>query len=446
MSITGQQIIDLASKQIGKPYIWGSADYSQGGFDCSGLVQWVYGQLGISLPRVSSQQYSVGIPVDLSQAQPGDLIFYNPGESGAPAGLPGHIAIYAGGGKVIVASNPSVPIRISNVGDEGEIVGVRHIPAVVNTGSSSGPSGAVVNYSALTPYGATSNGQANIDPQTMAEQYGLSYAFMQSDPELKSLFDQAVQGNWSPEKFTAELQNTQFFQTNSDTARKTLAQMKIDPASYNQQVTQKTVTIQAQAASLGSMVSDETAKKFAQMAIMFGWNDDYMNRVLGDYVKADASGHFGGTAGKIEMGLRQLANNNGISIDDGTMLNFVKNTVKGISSVEDAQGWVRQQAAMKYPAYADQISKGVNLQDLASPYTQSLQKILELGPDAATLQDPTINAALTWKDSTGQPGVMPVWQFQNQLRTDGRWKGTQNAQDSLMASGHQVLKDFGMSF
>lgn len=441
---SGQAIINLASQFLGQPYIWGSADPSQGGFDCSGLVQYVYGQLGIQLPRVSSQQYSVGVPIDLSQAQPGDLVFYNPGDSGAPAGLPGHVAIYIGGGKVLVASNPSVPIRISNVGDEGDIEGVRHIPAVVNMTTDASGKQVPISYTALSPYGSTSNTQASIDPTTMAEQYGFSYAFMQSDPELKGLFDQAVAGNWTPEKFTAELQNTQFFQTNSDTARKTLAQMKIDPATYNQQVTQKKATIQAQAASLGSMVSDASAQKFAEMSIMFGWNDDYTNRILGDYVQADASGHFGGTAGKIEMGLRQLANNNGISIDDGTMLNFVKNVVKGLSSVEDAQGWVLQQASLKYPAYADQINKGVNLSDLAAPYTQSLQKILELGPDAATLQDPTINSALTWKDANGQPGVMPVWQFQNNLRTDPRWKGTQNAQDSLMAAGHSVLKDFGM--
>jgi len=101
---------DLATTLLADLKAFKGKQYVFGGLDCSGLVQQVYAQIGISLPRVSSQQWSSGVPVDLGSLQPGDLVFYAPGTSGAPAGLPGHVAIYIGNGQVFQALNPSTPI------------------------------------------------------------------------------------------------------------------------------------------------------------------------------------------------------------------------------------------------------------------------------------------------------------------------------------------------
>ena len=69
------RVIRLARSLVGEPYKWGG--YSpRTGFDCSGLVWYVYYQNGIDLPRISSQQFGAGSPVDRSELRPGDLVFH----------------------------------------------------------------------------------------------------------------------------------------------------------------------------------------------------------------------------------------------------------------------------------------------------------------------------------------------------------------------------------
>src|SRR5574338_190230 len=75
----------LGRTQLGVPYVYGGA--SPDGFDCSGLVMWVYGRLGITLPHNAAALFSVGRPVSLEHLRPGDLVFF--------PGL-GHVGIYVG--------------------------------------------------------------------------------------------------------------------------------------------------------------------------------------------------------------------------------------------------------------------------------------------------------------------------------------------------------------
>ena len=103
-----QQIITNAKKHLGTPYVWGGT--SPGGFDCSGLVQYVFRQSGISLPRTTTEQVKVGTYVSKSNLKPGDLVFlqntYRQGVS--------HAGIYIGNGQMIHASS-SKGVVISNL-------------------------------------------------------------------------------------------------------------------------------------------------------------------------------------------------------------------------------------------------------------------------------------------------------------------------------------------
>lgn len=101
------QVLQGASEQMGVPYVWGGT--SPSGFDCSGLVQYVYRDAGINLPRTSQQQAQAGTPVSLSNAQPGDLLFWSNG------GRVYHVAIYIGGGEYIHTPRPGRNVSIGNV-------------------------------------------------------------------------------------------------------------------------------------------------------------------------------------------------------------------------------------------------------------------------------------------------------------------------------------------
>lgn len=97
-SANGSAIVSIAMRYVGVPYVSGGS--SPSGFDCSGLTQYVYAQVGISLPRTSSAQRYAGTVVSASAAKPGDLIW-----------TPGHVAIYAGNGMQIDAPKPGDVVK-----------------------------------------------------------------------------------------------------------------------------------------------------------------------------------------------------------------------------------------------------------------------------------------------------------------------------------------------
>lgn len=137
MTASGASLIAFAKKFIGVPYVWGGT--TPKGFDCSGLVQYVYNHFGIKLPRTSEEQAMVGTKVsNYKQLQMGDLIVSDWG-----GGWGSHIAMYAGGGKLIEAPRTGVPVRIMNLDSNyrahvniyKRVKGVSSAPATVSTAS-----------------------------------------------------------------------------------------------------------------------------------------------------------------------------------------------------------------------------------------------------------------------------------------------------------------------
>jgi cell wall-associated NlpC family hydrolase len=101
-SAAGSAVVSIAMRYLGVPYLW--AGTTPDGFDCSGFTSYVYAQVGIDLPRTSSEQRYAGTEVSWADAQPGDLIW-----------SPGHIAIYAGDGMQIEAPVPGKTVRYTAI-------------------------------------------------------------------------------------------------------------------------------------------------------------------------------------------------------------------------------------------------------------------------------------------------------------------------------------------
>jgi cell wall-associated NlpC family hydrolase len=95
--------IEAALSDLGKPYVYGAE--GPDAFDCSGLIQRVYRQAGVELPRTSSEQATAGHTIPMSAIEPGDLVIYYQGHD--------HIGLYIGDGKIIHAPHPGGQVRIS---------------------------------------------------------------------------------------------------------------------------------------------------------------------------------------------------------------------------------------------------------------------------------------------------------------------------------------------
>jgi cell wall-associated NlpC family hydrolase len=111
--------VQAAESQIGVAYVWGGETPGVG-FDCSGLVQWAWGQAGVSLPRTSGAQYDATTQVPLADIQPGDLLFYGPGGSQ-------HVAMYIGGGEMVEAPESGETVHNTGVRTGDGFVGVGRV-------------------------------------------------------------------------------------------------------------------------------------------------------------------------------------------------------------------------------------------------------------------------------------------------------------------------------
>ncbi|CAL9556805.1 NlpC/P60 family protein [Streptomyces sp. enrichment culture] len=105
-----EKAIAFARAQIGKPYVWGAT--GPGSYDCSGLTQAAWKAAGVTLPRVTYDQVNAGTTVSVSQAQPGDLVFFYDDIS--------HVGLYIGDGMMIHAPKPGAYVREESIFYDGE--------------------------------------------------------------------------------------------------------------------------------------------------------------------------------------------------------------------------------------------------------------------------------------------------------------------------------------
>lgn len=146
MAIKSADLVALANQQLGKPYVFGAEGPNT--FDCSGLMQWLYGHFGVKLPRLAHEQANYGIAIPKSgPLKPGDMVF-----SSWDGRKSSHVGIYVGNNQIINAPQPGERVKLQTLtsGYLAHVDAVRRVPGVDGV---AGPTTTPAGFPIPDPFG-----------------------------------------------------------------------------------------------------------------------------------------------------------------------------------------------------------------------------------------------------------------------------------------------------
>lgn len=152
-----------------------------------------------------------------------------------------------------------------------------------------------------------------------------------------------------------------------------------------------------------------------------------------------------GTAGDFQNDLSQWASRNGLSIDRSMLAKYVGNMTLGQQTLDDVKQELRTTYLMgAYPAWADRIEKGFDPEAISRPYRSAAARLLEVEEDEISLDDPLLKRGLQGTGADGKPRVVPLYEFESEIRKDPRWDKTNNAYETYTKVGTDLLRMFGL--
>lgn len=278
-----------------------------------------------------------------------------------------------------------------------------------------------------------------LDLATAMTQYGYVSELAKTNPEIQAKLNQAVAEEWDSARFDREIRSTQWFQSRTEQQRQIAVQKATDPATYNNTLLQKQNEVYLAANRMG--LSGVNAWEVATLALENGWSDNVLQGWLADKYRAatTASGGWTGSAGEIESHIRQTWADYGLTISDATVGTYTTAVLAGRNTLGGVDNEARNYAKAAYPPFAQQLDSGLNMQQIADPYMQTMANTLELSATSVKLSDPAIKRALQGTD--GKP--LAMWDFERQLKDDARWQETKQAKNETYSVLQQVGKDWG---
>jgi len=291
------------------------------------------------------------------------------------------------------------------------------------------------------------NVKAKADGRQIAQKYAMSWAIINADPGMKAWFDGfaakyvAANGNISQEQFNLELEQQEWWKKHSATFIKDYQQSLEDPVGYEQSLASDIENMRAVAQSMGAQVDDSVIREMAVNARRFGWNQQQTQNALAMHVQA-VEGDFKGAAGGVQDELMKWAKANGLTLSPQLVESYISKAATGETNIDEIKSDIRKTyMAGSYPGWQDKINAGFDIADLAAPYVQSAQSLLE--DSNVGLDDPVVKRIMQATDANGQPRVMPLYEAEKLLRSDPRWQTTDNAYQTYAGVAHHVLRTWG---
>jgi hypothetical protein len=285
--------------------------------------------------------------------------------------------------------------------------------------------------------------------QYVAQNYGYD-AWMLANPELAPILIATAYWGWDQAHVDGALSTTTWWAQNGQAARSWQELTQTDPATAQQQVSQMSNTILAEANSLGVQLSNPAITNLATLASEFNWDSDTIHQMVAQQYASTAPGQgqgtaTGGTAAQFGDQAQQLIQQYMVPVSQGTLATWTNNAVLGTADISGFEDYLRNAATAMYPWMKTALAQGMTPQSWFSPYTSQAESILGISSDQVNWTDPKWLNALTASQPDGTTAPVNLTQFANTLRSDPTfgYQYTADAKQQAYTMAQTITDAFG---
>jgi len=276
-------------------------------------------------------------------------------------------------------------------------------------------------------------------------------------PELNQLFQKHIR-NDDVDGFMDEVYQSDWWNDpEKSTSWKNAFRLEFskDTTAWNTALSDAEDAIEALADDLYNIVIPaDILAQVARRYVYEGWaqKDEglrvWLSKQFSNQRKADTELTPGGQLLDTERVLTEAARAYGVDRDSRWVRQTARKILNPNAKFDEDDAWneIIAEAESLYPVFAGKLSKDRSVRDLGAGYINQLYRRLELAsPDEVDLSDPLLRRAFTSPNDKGEPVLMPLWQFEQEIKKDDRWQLTNNARDTYMAAGTSLLRAFGFT-
>lgn len=288
------------------------------------------------------------------------------------------------------------------------------------------------------------NNPDRLTREELAQEYGFALRLIYSVPELTDLFERAVnakQGQYTAQRFQAELQDTEWYRSNDQYYRAAWTAETLGGEDWNTQVENARLAVENRAAAIGASLTPEESDALARRFLYEGWGNNarqgLLDKALSERIQTfPQGGQFRGAAGNFVDNLKATAVANGLKYGNDWYTSAARSVASGLTTEQDWLRDIRRQAAGMFPNYAQQIEAGMDAVQIASPYINILSQTFGYSPYDVGLDNPDVRKAMM----TGTN----LFDFEMGLRQKPEWIKTKEAEDKIASISSEVFRMFGL--
>ena len=312
--------------------------------------------------------------------------------------------------------------------------------------------------------GAGVTGLNENEQEILRRKYGFAWSIYANDDtgSLFKLLAKAVKQDYTRDMFMAELENSAWAKRRDANEREFYLyenRNKTNAGEYLPEFTNSLNRLKSRIRQEVLRVTGQTINPddYEEEIINY-WRSNYdradnpteiNNFVKGMFVKTfEEVSELGGTTGADQDDIREYAFDMGLRLSDTQTANYARQIALGETTIDGVKDLIRQETIKLYPGLKSSLQAGVTLNELSSNYLEQMARYLEIDPNSVDISNLNglgkyVNQALNYIGPEGSPTMMPLYEFNKLLRSSPEWQKTENARNTYMDFGVQLLGQMG---